>query len=340
MGDNGSSAVQVVGLTKRFRLRQGWARTLRHPVNAPKVTALKSVSVEVGQGECFGLLGQNGAGKTTLFKVLATLIHPDEGSAAVLGADTVSDGARVRRHVAPVIANERSLYWRLSARENLRLFAALYALDQLDGQRRIEEVLDTVGLGTTHKMVAHYSTGMKQRLLIARALLPRPSVLLLDEPTRSLDPMSAEEFRVFLRDDIIHRHGCTVLLATHDADEVRDLCDRIAIIDGGRILTTGSTGDLMDRYGDPWYRVWTTTPDHPLLVSLRREISKESYPAQAAGKWTPVYVPVRGTEQEAAGLLDRMVQAGIPITRFEKVGLSLADLLRRVIQAHSPVHDA
>ncbi len=339
MADIGQPVVRVAGLTKRFRLRQGWARTLLHPVNVPMVTALNSVSVEVGQGECFGLLGPNGAGKTTLFKVIATLIHPDEGSATVLGADTVSDGPRVRRHVAPVIANERSLYWRLSARENLRLFAALYALDRAEGRRRIDEVLDTVGL-TTDKMVAHYSTGMKQRLLIARALLPRPSVLLLDEPTRSLDPMLAEEFRAFLRDDIIHRQGCTVLLATHDADEVRDLCDRIAIIDGGRILTTGSTSDLMDRYGDPWYRVWTTTPDHPLLVSLRHETAAESSAPRAVGDWAPVEISVTGAEREAAELLDRLVQAGIPIARFEKVGLSLADLLRRVIQAHPAADDA
>jgi len=145
---------------------------------------------------------------------------------------------------------------------------------------------------------------------------------------------------VFLRDDIIHRHGCTVLLATHDADEVRDLCDRIAVIDGGRILTSGSTGDLMDRYGDPWYRVWTTTPDHPLLVSLRHQAVAESLAPLAVGEWSPVDVQVKGTEQEAAGLLDRLVQAGIPIARFEKVGLSLADLLRRVIQAHPPADDA
>ena len=156
MVDNGAPAVRVVGLTKRFRLRQGWVRTLRHPVNVPRVTALNSVSVEVGQGECFGLLGQNGAGKTTLFKVLATLIHPDEGSAMVLGVDTVSDGAQVRRHIAPVIANERSLYWRLSARENLRLFAALYALDRFDEQRCIDEVLDTVGLGRRVNTIFEY----------------------------------------------------------------------------------------------------------------------------------------------------------------------------------------
>jgi len=340
MVDIGASVVHVAGLTKTFRLRQGWARTLFHPVNVPRIMALNSVSVDVGQGECFGLLGPNGAGKTTLFKVLATLIHPDEGSATVLGADTISDGPLVRRHVAPVIANERSLYWRLSARENLRLFAALYALDRAEGQRRIDEVLDTVGLGAVDKMVAHYSTGMKQRLLIARALLSRPSVLLLDEPTRSLDPMSAEEFRTFLRDDIIHRHGCTVLLATHDADEVRDLCDRIAVIDRGRILTTGSTSDLMDRYGDPWFRIWTTTPEHPLLVSLGHETAAESSTPREVGGWASVDIPVTGTEREAAELLNRLVQAGIPIARFEKIGLSLADLLRRVIHAHPPGDDA
>ena len=356
-----ATAVAVSTLSKRFAVRRGWAETVRHPWSGPRVTALDRVDLTVRRGECFGLLGQNGAGKTTLFKILATLIEPDEGAAAVLGHDTVSAGAAVRRSLAPVIANERSLYWRLSARDNLSLFAALLGLDRQEGSSRIAAVLETVALADTSQMVALYSTGMKQRLLIARALLSRPAVLLLDEPTRSLDPISAEEFRRFLRNDLLHRGETTVLLATHDAEEVRDLCDRVAILDHGRILTTGSTAELMERYGRPHYRVWTTQPRHPLLVELsrnggpgtRREPAApatrpfaEGQTADHAGApapgpgWSAVDVLVPGGLAGAEDTLARLIGGGVPVARFEKVDLSLADLLRHVVSAHPPVPHA
>jgi ABC-2 type transport system ATP-binding protein len=150
---------------------------------------VQHVSCDVQPGEFFGLLGPNGAGKTTLFKMLATLTSPDEGWATVHGVDVMKDPRAVRRMIAPVAADERGLHWRLSALENLRLFATLYALRGSELQARIDEVLGVVGLrGAERRTVGTYSSGMRQRLLIARALLIRPRVLLLDEPTRSLDP--------------------------------------------------------------------------------------------------------------------------------------------------------
>ena len=153
------------------------------------MTALDDVSLEIPQGEFLGLLGPNGAGKTTLFKMLATLILPDHGSATVEGYDVVSDPVSVRSVLTPVIADERSLNWRLTARENLDLYAVLYEVPRSERKRRVETVLANVGLEHVgEKMAGAFSSGMRQRLLIARALLARPKVLLLDEPTRSLDP--------------------------------------------------------------------------------------------------------------------------------------------------------
>src|SRR5690606_27038464 len=150
----------------------------------------------------------------------ATLVTPDHGTVRVEGLDVVRDAAAVRRALVPVVADERSLRWRLNAYENLRLYAVLYRVPAARLRSRIQEVLEVVGLEATgHKMVGQFSSGMRQRLLVARALLSSPRVLLLDEPTRGLDPLSARALRAFLKDDLCRRQGRTVLLATHNAEE-------------------------------------------------------------------------------------------------------------------------
>jgi ABC-type multidrug transport system ATPase subunit len=231
------------------------------------------------------------------------------------------------------VADERSLRWRLSAWENLRLYAVLYGVEPRRVRSRVDEVLDRVGLADTgEKMVGQFSSGMRQRLLIARALLADPRVLLLDEPTRGLDPVSARKLRLFLREEICHRRGCTVLLATHNTEEAFDFCDRVAILDKGRLLVTGPARELVLEYGEERYRLWTDTPEHPALSTLvLRGLAEECTPGPADGAgWTLVDLKIPGGGAAAARLLQFLVAQRVGVWRFEHAGLSLAELIERV----------
>ena len=329
-------SVTVRDLTKRFPVRRGWVRAMLHPFSTDLVTSVDSVSFEVRRGEFFGLLGPNGAGKTTLLKMLATLITPDAGNAEVEGVDVAVDPARTRRLVAPVIASERSLYWRLSARENLELFAHLWNVPRRAVGARVEEVLAVVDLqGTGSKMVGQFSSGMMQRLLIARALLAEPRVLLLDEPTRSLDPISARAFRRFLREELAVRRQCAVIIATHSAEEAFDLCDRVAVLDRGRLLSVGVASELARDLAGDRYVVWTTQPDHPALLPLAIARDKgEAAPVamRAMDGWSPVELQLVGGPEEASGVLQRLVASGVPVAALERVPVSLASLIESVVQ--------
>lgn len=327
--------VRVQGLTKRFALRRGWWETLRAPGGAVMATVVDDVSFAVAPGEIFGLLGQNGAGKTTLFKMLATLISADAGAAWVDGHDVHRDGAAVRELLAPVLANERSLYWRLSAHENLRLYAVLQGLRGDARDRECRRVLEVTGLAQTgNKMVGTFSSGMRQRLLIARALLGRPRILLLDEPTRSLDPISARDFRRFLRETVVGAEGCTVLLATHDADEVWELCDRVAVLERGRLLAVDGTAALRHRTGGAHYELWVAegrlAAATEALAAFGAEVAGAG-PAVEAG-WDAARATIPGDAARAAEALAALHGAGIPVARFARVAPSLADLIERVVR--------
>jgi len=326
--------VALDGLSKRFPVRRGWMEMLRHPRSTSYVPVLQRVSAEVYEGEFFGLLGPNGAGKTTLFKMLATLVLPDAGTATIAGHDIVQDAPGVRQVLAPVIADERSLYWRLSARENLELYGALQGLHTRAARARADELLAIVGLddaGT--KIVASFSSGMKQRLLIARALIGAPRVLLLDEPTRSLDPISARQFRTFLRDEIAGRQRCTVLLATHNTEEALELCDRVAVLDHGRLLATGTAARLALENGDERYRVWTRGPLAPGIAALVEQGVARDVEMRGTDEdgWSIVELEIPGGPDRAAQVVAFLTEQRIPIARFERVMLSLADLIQRIV---------
>lgn len=329
-------AVHVEGLTKRFPVRRTWYDMLRRPFDTTYATAIDAVSFSIHTGELFGLLGPNGAGKTTLFKLLTASTTPDCGSAKILGHDAVHEMRKVRSEVSCVWANERNLYWRLSARENLRLFAALYNLSAAEGKRRVDEVLESVELTDTgEKMVATFSSGMRQRLLIARALISRPKVLLLDEPTRSLDPISARRFREFLRSEVVGRHGCTVALATHNSEEAMELCDRVAILDHGRLLAVGGSAALAHQFGDQAYCLWTRSPDHPAILMLdaeRKAVLIDMAPAESEG-WYCVRLQIAGGMNRSTEILNCLIASGVDVARFEQTNLSLAELIERVVKA-------
>lgn len=327
--------VEIKHLAKRFAVRRGWADTFLHPRGASHAQVLQDVTFQVARGELFGLLGPNGAGKTTLFKILSTLITPDRGTAIVAGHDLRRDPSAVREVLTPVIADERSLNWRVSARENLRLYGALQRLRGHLLAERIEEVLASVRLQDTGaKMVGQFSSGMKQRLLIARSLLHRPRVLLLDEPTRSLDPISAREFRALLREEIVGTQGCTVLLATHNPEEALAFCDRVAILDRGRVVAVASPQVLADELIGERYRIWTRTPRHPAFDALAREgrISNILIASESADR-SVVEVRVEANGTDVAETLTSLVMRGVAISRFELMPLALAELIERAIQA-------
>ena len=328
-----ASAVSIHGLSKRFAVRRSWSAAVRAPLRPEMRVALCGIDLDVAEGEFLGLLGPNGAGKTTLFKVLSTLILPDTGRATILGHDVVDSPAATRGLLAPVIADERSLHWRLSAAENLRLFAALHAVPRPEVTARVGELLSLVGLdATAGQLVGTFSSGMKQRLLIARALLARPRVLLLDEPTRSLDPISARGLRTFLRDELVGRQGCTVLLATHSADEAFGLCDRVAVLDKGHLLSTGPVERLAREVGDARYRAWTRDAAHPAWKALadRGVVAHSSTAIQDDG-WTRIDVDVPGGMDQAVHVLDLLTCAGVRVARFERAPLTLAELLDRIV---------
>ena len=245
-GEAVSVAILTERLTKvyvkRRSLREIAARPFRR---AERVTALAELSLETRAGEIFGLLGPNGAGKTTFLKILAGLILPTAGRALVGGIDVARDDRAVKRSIGFVTSDERSFYWRLTGRENLEFFGRLYGLSAAQARsagRSLLRVMEMESLADRQFMA--YSTGMKQRLAIARALLHDPPVLCLDEPTRSLDPIAAKHLRRFVIERLNRERGKTILLATHNLQEAEEMCGRLVVLDRGRVLRQGSVAEI------------------------------------------------------------------------------------------------
>jgi len=223
------AAISVRDLRRTYTSTVGLLRTRK-----VSREALRGVSFEVERGELFGLLGPNGAGKTTLVKVLATVLVPTSGSAAVLGHDVVTATPEVRKRIGLVFGGERGLYGSISGRDVLEFWAALYRLPSGTARQRAAELLELVGLTErANDKVWTYSRGMKQRLHLARGLIANPEVLLLDEPTIGLDPVAAREMRQIIRQ--LKERGTTIFLTTHYMAEAEALCDRVAFINDGLI---------------------------------------------------------------------------------------------------------
>jgi ABC-2 type transport system ATP-binding protein len=233
-----SPAIRTEGLRRVFESRKGFLYN-----EIVRTEALQGVDLEVRRGEIFGLLGPNGAGKTTLTKILSTLLLPTAGTATVLGWDVAKDALALRPRLGLVLGGERGLYSRISGRENLRYFADLYGLPLAHRDRRIQEVLDRVGLTeSSDRRVEEYSRGMKQKLHLARGILHEPEILFLDEPTIGLDPKSARETRKLVRGLVAD--GVTVFLTTHYMFEAEELCQRIAVLSKGRVVANDTVAGL------------------------------------------------------------------------------------------------
>lgn len=229
--------ISVRHVHMRYPIPRQLREVLRHPfARTTHFPALIDANIEIQRGDRIAFLGPNGAGKTTCLKLICGLLLPTEGDVIVNGHNTKTHNTQARKSVGLVMNEERSFFWRLTGRQNLEFFAAL---DNLYGPRlrkKMDELLELVGLSeAASKPVSNYSSGMKQKLAIARGLLCEPDVLILDEPTRTLDPIACEEFFDLILNRIHADSRKTLLIATHRLEEVPRTCNRLLLIHQGRV---------------------------------------------------------------------------------------------------------
>ncbi len=240
-----TTAVEIVDLEKAFD-PSGLVGELRRVVGRPTtpVAALRRVTLHVARGEIYGVVGSNGSGKSTLARIVATLLTPDAGRARVFGHDVERKSAEIRRMLNRVSV-DASFFKKLSPLENLVFSARLYDLPPSTAEPRVREILQRLGISGAplNRPVEQMSRGMQQKVAVARAFLTAPVLLVLDEPTTGLDPASKRDVQAFIQ-EVRDSHDATVLLMSHDMDEIARLCDRMAVLDDGRIVAQGTPASL------------------------------------------------------------------------------------------------
>ncbi len=302
----GDVAVRTAGLTCRFG----------------DVVAVDGLTLAVQPGEVYGLLGHNGAGKTTTIRLLNGLLAPSAGGAQVLGLDPARQGAALRARTG-VLTENPSLEERLSAEQNLVFFGRMYGVPRPVLGTRVPALLEELGLAErAQDRVATYSKGMKQRLALARALLPDPELLFLDEPTAALDPVAARQVHALV--EVLRRRARTIVLCTHNLVEAQRLCHRVAVLRRGRLLAEGTPQELGERYGASRVVLEVTperVPDALEALSRVARMRPQHEPETAGG----VRVPAAG-RADVPGLLAAVMQAGVPVYRAEAVSADLEDV--------------
>lgn len=324
----GSEAPQSAGAPKVVTPRTAsrpaiWTRGLTRDFRS--LRAVDGLDLEVPQGSVFGFLGPNGAGKTTTIRLLLGLLPPSAGHARVLGYDVVRQAADVRRRCGALLEHH-GLTERLDAADNLDLYGRIWRMPRPERRARTRELLEELGLWERrHEPVARWSRGMRQRLAIARTLVHRPSLLFLDEPTAGLDPVAAAE----LRSDLIRlarREDVTVFLNTHNLLEAERLCDRVAVIRGGRLLWVGAPAELRGRGGVCRVRVAGHGLSENVLDLLRgrREVSALT-PEPGS-----VLVDLRARDR-IADMVAFLVRIGVRVEEVARVEESLEDMFLSLV---------
>jgi ABC-2 type transport system ATP-binding protein len=303
---------------------QGISKSFRTGVWGPRKEVLHQVDLEVAAGAVFGILGPNGAGKTTFISILATLLRADAGTARVLGLDVVKDGARLRERVN-LAASGAHFLWCLTTEENLRFYGRLYGLGGRSLRARVEELLELFAL-TPHRRVTfeRLSTGLKQRLALAKALINRPELLFLDEPTTGLDPEMAQH----LREEILRLNretGLTILLTTHNLREAEALCSEVAFLKEGRLLARGALPELQRRLG-LGDRLSLIFQDGPAALDYGR------LPGVLAYQVTDrrVDLKVDRVEKRLAAILEAVAHAGKTVAEVKLKGVDLEEIYHEI----------
>ena len=321
--------IQAKNLTKIF-----WKKsTERHRFSRKKekVIAVDHIDLEINSGELFGLLGPNGAGKTTTIKMLCTLLMPDEGTATIGGLDVVKDANRVRKILGVVLGGERSLYWRLSGYENLWFFSQMYNVRPDVAKSRIQDVLKLVELEeSAHDPVEKYSRGMRARLHIARGLVNDPDILLLDEPTLGIDPSGARMLRDFIKNELQRKRGKTILLTTHYMQEADELCDRVAIIDKGKIIALDTPKALKESISEVEVAEISVEGAQPGIETRLRgiagiDVATADYGDSATGE-AVIRLQTKKLEKILPSVTKALVEENLKITELRESKPSLEDV--------------
>jgi ABC-2 type transport system ATP-binding protein len=292
------------------------------------VLALDRLDLEVPGGSVFGLLGPNGAGKTTTLRILAGLAHPTAGVAAVAGISVAGGGSELTRRIGYLDQDPRYYGW-ATGREIVGLVGRLHGLRGSELASRVEEVLGRVGLAdAADRRLATYSGGMRQRLGIAQALVNRPAVLILDEPVSSLDPEGRRDLLTLIAE---LRGTATVLFSTHVLADVERICDRVAILDRGRLVTEGPLGALLDRYALPIYRIEPEPGQAAAVARLAATLRATAWTTDVTVEPDRLRVTVSDPVRAAAGLLPAVVAAGVTVASFERARPTLEDVFLELV---------
>ncbi len=240
-------AIELKSVSKAYPVKRGLDALFRNPFRRESIQALENVSFHVDPGEIVALLGPNGSGKSTALKILASLILPGEGEALVDGRDTVRDSLYTRSRLGICMAEERSFYYRLTGRQNLRFFGKLRGIDEKTIRQGIDELAELLQIREIDSRFMTYSTGTKQKLSVVRALIGSQPIMILDEPTRGLDPYTCSLFLDRLR-HLAHEEGCAILLASHDLGAVDRISDKLVFLHQGHVLAAGTPDEVVEQF--------------------------------------------------------------------------------------------
>jgi len=330
-----ASAIQTVNLTKKYPAPYAAKNLFSAGRLRESFTALDSVSISVDKGRLFGLIGPNGAGKTTLIKTLCTTISPTSGSAFVNGFEIRKDGAKIRGCIGLISGDQRSFYWRLTGKQNLEFFASLLNLTRETAKKRISTLLEELDLtAQADKMFQTYSAGMKQKIAIARGLLSEPAILFLDEPTNSLDPISAGYLKKFIKDNIVGERGVTVLFTTHRLDEIEQLCNQIAVLDQGKVIFSGSVDEFKKTmHLSSYYVLEVNNIKYERLLNLNnipeiKEIQIQSRPFDTFS----IEFILAHSDSALPSVIDQLVADGGKILSCKQEESSLEDIYLKLMQ--------
>lgn len=316
-----STIVSLHEVSKSYVLRS-WKTCL---YKKPKIThALDQVSFDVLEGEVLGLLGPNGAGKTTILKILATLVTPDSGSVMIDGLDSSKFSLEIRKSIGMVTTNDRSFYWRLSGWDNLQFYGHLSNLYGGNLSKEINRVASQVGMEMKmNQQYGTYSSGERQRLAIARAMLGDPRILLMDEATANLDPLVSRELIQFTRDILIQKLKKTVIWCTHNLHEAEQICDRVTIINEGKLIATRSVSDLKQIHGFSTYcLVLSNIPYFLMDIEGFRENPHSRYKC----------CTIQFSDKQISELVQKLSNLNVDIFECKKEEIRLEDTFITLVQ--------